>query len=41
MPNCRPGLEIECEDHDNDYNLSKVAEVQGIRVLNINQLANA
>ncbi|SMC21839.1 Uncharacterized conserved protein YacL, contains PIN and TRAM domains [Desulfacinum hydrothermale DSM 13146] len=25
----------------NDYNLSKVAEVQGIRVLNINQLANA
>jgi uncharacterized protein YacL len=25
----------------NDYNLSKVAEVQGIQVLNINQLANA
>lgn len=25
----------------NDYNLSKVAEVQGIRVLNINQLASA
>jgi uncharacterized protein YacL len=25
----------------NDYNLSKVAEVQGIRILNINQLANA
>ena len=25
----------------NDYNLAKVAEVQGIRVLNINQLANA
>ena len=25
----------------NDYNLSKVAEVQGIRVLNINKLANA
>lgn len=25
----------------NDYNLSKVAEVQGIKVLNINQLANA
>ncbi len=25
----------------NDYNLAKVAEVQGLRVLNINQLANA
>lgn len=25
----------------NDFNLSKVAEVQGLRVLNINQLANA
>jgi uncharacterized protein YacL len=25
----------------NDYNLAKVAEVQGITVLNINQLANA
>lgn len=25
----------------NDYNLAKVAEVQGIRILNINQLANA
>jgi len=25
----------------NDYNLSKVAEVQGIQILNINQLANA
>jgi uncharacterized protein YacL len=25
----------------NDYNLSKVAEVQGIRVLNINKLTNA
>lgn len=25
----------------NDYNLSKVAEVQGIKILNINQLANA
>ena len=25
----------------NDYNLNKVAEVQGIRVLNINELANA
>jgi uncharacterized protein YacL len=25
----------------NDYNLSKVAELQGIRVLNLNQLANA
>ena len=25
----------------NDYNLNKVAEVQGIEVLNINELANA
>ena len=25
----------------NDYNLSKVAEIQGIRVLNLNELANA
>ena len=25
----------------NDYNLSKVAEVQGVKILNINQLANA
>jgi uncharacterized protein YacL len=25
----------------NDYNLNKVAELQGIRVLNINELANA
>lgn len=25
----------------NDYNLNKIAELQGIRVLNINELANA
>ena len=25
----------------NDFNLSKVAEIQGVRVLNINDLANA
>jgi uncharacterized protein YacL len=33
-------------DHDaailtNDYNLNRVADLQGIRVLNINELANA
>ena len=25
----------------NDYNLNKVAQVQGVEVLNINELANA
>ena len=25
----------------NDYNLNKVAELQGVKVLNINELANA
>jgi uncharacterized protein YacL len=25
----------------NDYNLNKVAELQGVRVLNVNELANA
>ncbi len=25
----------------NDYNLNKVAELEGVRVLNINELANA
>ncbi len=34
-------LHLSAKIVTNDYNLSKVAEVQGIRVLNINQLANA
>lgn len=34
-------LRLNAQIVTNDYNLSKVAEVQGIRVLNINQLANA
>ena len=34
-------LRLNAKIMTNDYNLSKVAEVQGIRVLNINQLANA
>ena len=34
-------LRLNAKIMTNDYNLAKVAEVQGIRVLNINQLANA
>ncbi len=34
-------LRLSAKIVTNDYNLSKVAEVQGIQVLNINQLANA
>ncbi|SPF41174.1 PilT protein domain protein [Syntrophobacter sp. SbD1] len=34
-------LRLNAKIVTNDYNLSKVAEVQGILVLNINQLANA
>ena len=34
-------LRLNAKVVTNDYNLAKVAEVQGIRVLNINQLANA
>jgi uncharacterized protein YacL len=34
-------LKVNAKIITNDYNLAKVAEVQGIRVLNINQLANA
>jgi uncharacterized protein YacL len=34
-------LKLNAKIVTNDYNLAKVAEVQGIRVLNINQLANA
>ncbi len=35
------GLRMNAKIVTNDYNLAKVSEVQGIRVLNINQLANA
>lgn len=35
------GLRLNAKIVTNDFNLSKVAEVQGIRILNINQLANA
>lgn len=34
-------LRLNAKIVTNDYNLSKVAEVQGIKILNINQLANA
>lgn len=34
-------LRLNAKIVTNDYNLAKVAEVQGIKVLNINQLANA
>lgn len=34
-------LQMNAKVVTNDYNLAKVAEVQGIQVLNINQLANA
>lgn len=34
-------LRLNAKIVTNDFNLSKVAEVQGIRILNINQLANA
>ncbi len=32
---------LKCPVLTNDYNLNKVAELQGVRVLNINELANA
>lgn len=32
---------LHCPVLTNDYNLNKVAELQGVRVLNINELANA
>lgn len=32
---------LKCPVVTNDYNLNKVAELQGVRVLNINELANA
>jgi uncharacterized protein YacL len=33
--------ELDCAIITNDYNLNRVAELQGIKVLNINELANA
>ena len=33
--------ELNCSILTNDYNLNRVAEIQGVRVLNINELANA
>ena len=32
---------LHCAVLTNDYNLNKVAELQGVRVLNVNELANA
>ncbi|MHB0857477.1 MAG: PIN domain-containing protein [Anaerolineae bacterium] len=33
--------ELDCPIMTNDYNLNRVAELQGVQVLNINELANA
>jgi uncharacterized protein YacL len=33
--------QLRCPIVTNDYNLNRVAELQGVRVLNINELANA
>jgi len=33
--------QLHCPIVTNDYNLNRVAELQGVRVLNINELANA
>ncbi len=35
------GKQLKCPVLTNDYNLNKVAELQGVTVLNINELANA
>ncbi len=35
------GKQLKCPILTNDYNLNKVAELQGVTVLNINELANA
>jgi uncharacterized protein YacL len=37
----RLGKNLRCAVLTNDFNLNKVAELQGVRVLNINELANA
>lgn len=34
-------MELDCPILTNDYNLNKVAELQGIRILNVNDLTNA
>ncbi len=34
-------MELNCPILTNDYNLNKVAELQGIRILNVNDLTNA
>jgi len=35
------GKQLHCPIVTNDYNLNRVAELQGVKVLNINELANA
>lgn len=35
------GKQLDCPIVTNDYNLNRVAELQGVKVLNINELANA
>ncbi len=35
------GRQLKCPVLTNDYNLNKIAELQGVTVLNINELANA
>ncbi|MGC8787506.1 MAG: PIN/TRAM domain-containing protein, partial [Anaerolineae bacterium] len=37
----RLARDLDCPIITNDYNLNRVAELQGIKVLNINELANA
>ncbi|MFH1084770.1 MAG: TRAM domain-containing protein, partial [Chloroflexota bacterium] len=37
----RLAQELHCPILTNDYNLNRVAELQGVKVLNINELANA
>jgi uncharacterized protein YacL len=37
----RLAAELECPIMTNDYNLNRVAELQGVRVLNLNELSNA
>jgi uncharacterized protein YacL len=37
----RLAQDLDCPIITNDYNLNRVAELQGVRVLNINELANA
>lgn len=34
-------MELDCPILTNDYNLNKVAELQGVRILNVNDLTNA